>query len=164
MMTKQFYSEPSIGKWHIFQLDQHFTQHYINVTALLLRQSALSGIISVHMVNLAFSKFCESEKGELNIECLWQAWVKITRVVSPRVLLDTVHWRGPTQSGLGWECRPRFAVRRLSGRAELQGAVRVGVVGCTRPRGEAASLKGADSTLASCSLQRDWVDTRGGRG
>lgn len=70
MMTKQFYSEPSIGKWHIFQLHQHFTQHYINVTTLLLKQSAHSGIISVHMVNLAFSKFCESEKGELNIECL----------------------------------------------------------------------------------------------
>lgn len=54
----------------MFQLDQPFAQHHMNVTAPLLRQPAQSGIISVHVVNLAFSKFCESEKGELNTECL----------------------------------------------------------------------------------------------
>lgn len=118
-----------------------------------------------------------SAHGESGVQQVQWMWKKGSRtlsvsdkleskhhIVSPRVLLDAVHWRGPAQGGLGWECGPRFAVRRLSGWAELQGAVRVGVISGTRPRGEAASLKGAGGTLASCSLQRDWVDTRGWRG
>lgn len=104
MMTNQFYSQPAIGMSHMFQLDHDFTQHYMNVTALVLRQWALSGIITVHMVNLAFSKFSECEKGEQNTECLWQAWVK-----TPHCLTSGPSGYCPlTGTGPG---RPRVGVR-----------------------------------------------------
>lgn len=83
---------------------------------------------------------------------------------SPGVLLDAVHRRGPAQGSLGREGGARFAVRRLGGRAELQGAVGVGVVGGPATCGEAASLEGGGGALAARSLQGDWVDTGGGRG
>lgn len=88
-----------------FQLDQDFTRHYINVRVSLLRQRLLPGTVTVHTVNLAFSKLSECGKqGEQKTECLGRA-----RVRAPRCLTSGPSGCCPlTGTGPG---RPRAGAR-----------------------------------------------------
>lgn len=78
--------------------------------------------------------------------------------VLPRVLLDAVDGGRAGQGSLWRESRAWFAVGRLHWWAVLQRAVRLHVAGVASARERPGGI------LARCSLQRDGVDTRGGRG